>query len=481
MMIDTVVRLPAEWEEQDAILISFPHKNSDWANDLQSAISVFVRIASSIATYQKLILICDDIESTKKLFCYTHNIYFIKLDTNDTWIRDYGFISIYKNGVREFIDFEFNAWGAKFDFNLDNKINEKLIKHRQIGSWLSTKNSFFNKKTSFSFNDDNKFAKKHFKPRQIGSWSSTKNSFFNKKTSFSFNDDKKFAKKHFKPPQIGGWSSKNSFFSKKTSFAFNGDKKITKKHFKPRQIGSWSSTKNSFFSKKTSFSFNDDKKFSKKHPKPRQIGSWSSTKINFVLEGGSIESDGAGTIITTSKCLLNPNRNPSFSKQEIEHSLKSFFGLSRVLWLNHGELIGDDTDAHVDTLVRFVNKNTIVYVSCENRADEHYDELKKMKMELESFRTIDDNPYQLVPLPLPSAKYKNNRRLPATYANFLITNRSILLPIYQDDLDKDMILLFKKLFSNREIIPINSLRLIEESGSIHCLTMQLPSIQKKFN
>ncbi len=370
-------RLPAEWENQDAILMAFPHKNSDWADDLQSALSVFVRIASSIATYQKLILICDDIDFTKKLFCYINNIYFVKLETNDTWIRDYGLISIYHNGVRELLDFQFNAWGSKFDFKLDNKINKKLLKYRQIGRWLSHKN------------------------------------------------DQKI---------------------NKDSFKFKADKKITQKLLKHRQIGRW-----------------------------------SSTKIDFILEGGSLESDGSGTLITTSKCLLNPNRNPSFSKKEIENMLKEFLGLSRVLWLNHGELIGDDTDAHIDTLVRFVDKETIVYVSCDNREDEHYEELKKMKKELELFKTLNDNPYQLIPLPLPSAKYKNDQRLPATYANFLITNRSILLPIYQDKHDKEMILLFKGLFPSREIIPINALRLIEEGGSIHCSTMHLPSIQKKFN
>jgi agmatine deiminase len=151
------------------------------------------------------------------------------------------------------------------------------------------------------------------------------------------------------------------------------------------------------------------------------------------------------------------------------------------LWLDHGELIGDDTDAHVDTLVRFVSEDTLVYVSCKDQEDEHYEELKKMEKELEQFRTLNDNPYQLIPLPLPSAKYKNNQRLPATYANFLITNRTILLPTYQDDLDREIILLFKGLFPSHEIIPINALRLIEEGGSIHCSTMHLPSIQKKFN
>ena len=252
-------RLPAEWEKQDSILMSFPHKKSDWADDLQSAISVFVRMASSICFNQKLILVCDDVEATKELFCYHDKISFVKLETNDTWIRDYGPITIYEDGQRKLIDFQFNAWGRKFEYELDNAITKQLFSN--------------------------------------------------------------------------------------------------------------------------------------------------SIKEDFILEGGSIESDGEGTVLTTTECLLNPNRNPSFSKSQIEEKLKATLGVKRVLWLNHGELIGDDTDAHIDTLARFVAKDTIAYVTCQ-KDDEHYEELEKMKKELENFKTIEGTPYKLIPLPLPQAKYR---------------------------------------------------------------------------
>lgn len=328
-----MIRVPAEWEKQDSILMSFPHAQSDWDDDLQSAISVFVRMASSICFNQKLILICDDIQKTKDLFCYHDKISFVKLETNDTWIRDYGPISIYENDEHKLIDFQFNAWGGKFEYKLDNAITKEL-----------------------------------------------------------------HSKWHF------------------------GISKLIEE--------------------------------------------------DFVLEGGSIESDGAGTILTTSECLLNPSRNPSLSKSQIEEKLKSILGAKRILWLDHGSLIGDDTDAHIDTLARFIDKETIVYVSRETNDKEH-ESLSKMKSQLESFKTIDGKPYKLIPLPLPSAKYKDGERLPATYANFLIANHVILLPIYNDTLDKEMISLFKELFPSREIIPINALRLIEEGGSIHCSTMHV--------
>jgi len=328
-------RLPAEWESQDSILMVFPHKNSDWANDLKSAESVFLRIASSICFKQKLILVCDDKERVREMFCYHDKISFVEFDTNDTWIRDFGPITIYNNQQRELIDFQFNGWGGKFDASKDNQVTSYLHKNWHFGI----------------------------------------------------------------SPLI---------------------------------------------------------------------------HEEMVLEGGSIESDGRGTLLTTTKCLLNPNRNPHMDQTELEKKLKELFGLKRILWLHHGELLGDDTDAHIDTLARFIDTETIAYVTCNNPEDPHFHELQKMKEELENFRTLSGTPYKLVPLPLPAPKYKDNKRLPATYANFLIANHVILLPTYDDPLDKEMITLFKDLFAEREIIPIRSTRLIEEGGSIHCSTMQVP-------
>jgi agmatine deiminase len=327
-------RLPAEWEAQDSILMVFPHKKSDWADDLKSAESVFLRIASSICFKQKLILVCDDKERVKEMFCYHDKISFVEFDTNDTWIRDFGPITIYEEQARKLIDFRFNGWGGKFSADKDDQVTAYLHKNWHFGI----------------------------------------------------------------SPLI---------------------------------------------------------------------------HEEMVLEGGSIESDGAGTLLTTTQCLLNPNRNPHMSKEEIASKLKALFGLKRILWLQHGKLLGDDTDAHIDTLARFVDPHTIVYVACDDPQDPHYEELQKMKNELETFRTLDGDPYKLIPLPLPAPIYKENRRLPATYANFLIANHVVLLPTYNDPQDKNMIELFKNLFPTHEIIPIRANRLIEEGGSIHCSTMQV--------
>ncbi len=185
---------------------------------------------------------------------------------------------------------------------------------------------------------------------------------------------------------------------------------------------------------------------------------------NFVLEGGSIDTNGQ-VLLTTSQCLLEPNRNYPMTKEEIEDFLKKELFVKEIIWLNHGFLEGDDTDSHIDTLARFVNKDTIVYCKCEDKNDIHYNELKKMEEELKKTN------FNLIPLPLPSAKYYNNERLPATYANFLITNEAVILPIYEDKKDKYIADIFKELF-NKEIITINANILIRQHGSIHCITKE---------
>jgi agmatine deiminase len=142
--------------------------------------------------------------------------------------------------------------------------------------------------------------------------------------------------------------------------------------------------------------------------------------------------------------------------------------------LDNGYLVGDDTDSHIDTLARFVSVDTIVYIKCEDREDIHYSALKAMEGELQNFRTITNKPYNLIPLPLPSAKFnKKGDRLPATYANFLITDKALLFPIYSVDEDRIASKIFKRLFPQKEIIPIECSRLIEEGGSLHCSTMQI--------
>ncbi|WP_106830079.1 agmatine deiminase family protein [Parabacteroides pacaensis] len=196
--------------------------------------------------------------------------------------------------------------------------------------------------------------------------------------------------------------------------------------------------------------------------------------LDFILEGGSIESDGKGTLLTTEYCLCAPNRNEKLYFEEIENRLKRMFGLRRILWLSYGRLAGDDTDGHIDTLARFCNEETIAYVSCRDKMDEHYRELKLMEKELEDFRTLEGKPYRLVPLPMAEKVEWNGERLPATYANFLIINGAVLVPFYNSPRDEEAKEILQQVFPDREIIGINCLPLIKQHGSLHCVTMQYP-------
>lgn len=193
------------------------------------------------------------------------------------------------------------------------------------------------------------------------------------------------------------------------------------------------------------------------------------------LEGGALESDGTGTLLTTTECLLSPNRNPHLNQAETEAKLKELFGLERVLWLHHGYLAGDDTDSHIDTLARFCSPDTIAYVQCLDQTDEHYAALLAMEQELQSFKTTAGQPYYLIPLPMAEACYAaDGHRLPATYANFLIINNAVLVPTYQVPQDELVLVQLKKAFPQHQIIPLNCRALIEQHGSLHCITMQFP-------
>ena len=332
--------MPAEWEKQRTVLLSFPHEDTDWHSKeneagLEAALAPFIRIAQAIAYGEAVYIICKDKEKIASLFCSTRNMTFIEIPTNDTWIRDYGYISIKENDESKLLDFTFDGWGGKFKADLDNTVNSTLHKKGYMGTTaLET--------------------------------------------------------------------------------------------------------------------------------------------IDLVLEGGSIESDGGGTVLTTSACLCNKNRNGGSTKDEIEKALHQHLGADKILWLDHGYLAGDDTDSHIDTLARFVNKETIAYVKCDNREDEHYEELQKMEEQLEGFKTKEEKAYRLVALPMCEAKYdEEGNRLPATYANFLITNDALLYPTYNDKNDKNVGDIFKELFPDKEIIPVNCLKLIEQGGSLHCSTMQI--------
>jgi agmatine deiminase len=197
-------------------------------------------------------------------------------------------------------------------------------------------------------------------------------------------------------------------------------------------------------------------------------------QIDFILEGGAIESNGKGTLLITSECVFNPNRNTELSKEQSLEVLRKEFGVSNIISLEHGYLSGDDTDSHIDTLARFVDETTIVYLRCEQREDEHFLELKKMEEELKKLKDQDGKAFKLVPLPFTRPIYDEAERLPATYANFLILNKAVLLPVYNDPKDQEALKVLQEVFPSRKVIPVECSTLIRQHGSLHCVTMQFP-------
>ena len=333
-------RLPAEWEEQDGVLLSWPHADSDWSDDIELVEPVFAAIAAAISQHEQVIIVAPQPEQIMELIVAAggvqQQVTLINLPTNDTWSRDFGPITIEEGGRLQLLDFGFNGWGLKFAANHDNQITRRLAATGLFG-------------------------------------------------------------KH--TPQV----------------------------------------------------------------------------VGLILEGGAIESDGAGTILTTTECLLNSNRNPHLEQREIEAQLGKLLGAQRFLWLEHGYLAGDDTDSHIDTLARLCPNDTIAYVFCDDPGDEHYAALQRMGEQLRSFRTADDRPYRLLPLPWPQACYgPSNERLPATYANFLIINGAVLVPTYDCAQDEAALEVIAQAFPDRKIIGIDCSPLILQHGSLHCVTMQLP-------
>ena len=329
--------LPAEWEKQEFVQLVFPHENTDWIDYLDEAINTFVNIAKSIAKYQQCLIIANNLTYVKSLFSNKNNLIFVKINSDDTWSRDFGGITVNDNGKKIILDFKYNAWGKKFAYKLDNQITMQM----KLKGLLK------------------------------------------------------------------GYYHKS---------------------------------------------------------------------VPFVLEGGAIESNGSGIIMTTKQCLMEKNRNPTFSQNSIEKRLLEYFGASKILWLNSGYLEGDDTDSHIDTLARFVAKDTIVYQSCDDKVDVHYKALKKMENELSLFKQLDGTSFKLIALPWIEAKYDEDERLPATYANFLIINGAVLVPTYNDKNDEKALNIFRQIFPSRDIIGIDCQTLIRQHGSLHCVTMQYPKI-----
>lgn len=198
--------------------------------------------------------------------------------------------------------------------------------------------------------------------------------------------------------------------------------------------------------------------------------------VDLVLEGGSVESDGQGTLMTTKNCLFNPNRNPQLSEHAIASQVQNYLGAKRILWVEQEHLAGDDTDAHIDTLARFCDVNTIAYSSCDDVEDAHYKSLKHMETQLKAFKTDSGQHYRLVALPLPKPiTDEMGQRLPANYANFLIINDAVLVPVYDDANDAIALKRLADCFPEREIIAVPCRPLVHQYGSLHCASMQIPA------
>ncbi|MGI6655630.1 MAG: agmatine deiminase family protein [Desulfobulbus sp.] len=333
-------RLPAEWEKQDGVLLAWPHARTDWRDTLDKVQPVFGQIAAAISRFEQVLIVSPEPETVRQQLAQTsadmERVRLFQIDTNDTWIRDFGPITVQLGNTPVLFDFGFNGWGLKFAADLDNQVTQKLARLGAFGN------------------------------REV---------------------------------RIPG----------------------------------------------------------------------------LILEGGSIESNGAGTLLTTKKCLLSPNRNPHLDQQGIERALCALIGCRRILWLQHGALEGDDTDSHIDTLVRFGPEHTLLYVRCDDPEDSHFAELAALENELRELRTAAGRPYRLIPLPWPSpCLAADGHRLPAGYANFLIINNAVLVPTYRDKQDQNALAAIAQAFPGREIIGIDCLPLIAQHGSLHCVTMHLP-------
>lgn len=334
-------RLPAEWEATEAVLMAWPHPESDWNYILDGAEACFADIATAIAPYARLLIVAPDIDRVADRLKHipADRIILVPVAVNDTWTRDYGPITVLCGDTPQAIDFQFNGWGLKFGADRDNLVTSTLA---SMGI--------------FAHQPEN--------------------------------------------------------------------------------------------------------------------------RLGFVLEGGSVDSDGADTILTTDSCLLNPNRNGELTKDEILQTLRRDLGADRIFSLANGELEGDDTDGHIDTLARFAPPGDVIFhVGCADPSDVHYRPLKAMAEELRRLRTAAGNPYHLIELPLPDPIYdENGLRLPATYANFLIVNQAVILPVYNQPMKDRMAAdLIAAAMPQYTVVPVDCRTLVRQHGSLHCSTMQLPT------
>ncbi|RMG31014.1 MAG: agmatine deiminase family protein [Gammaproteobacteria bacterium] len=334
-------RLPAEWEPHDGVLIVWPHPDSDWGPCIDEVEAVYDRLAVAIADQEPLLVLCrDEAHRAHVADRLLHSevqldaVRLFTIPTNDTWIRDYGPVTVYE-GTRPFLeDFQFNGYGRRYPYADDNQATARLFAAGAFGE-----------------------------------------------TPLRHHD--------------------------------------------------------------------------------------------LVLEGGAFDSDGAGSLLVTERCLLEENRNPGMTRERWEAVFARVFGTRRVLWLTEGRLAGDDTDGHVDMLARFCNPTTIAYCQADPHDREHHDALAAMEQELRALRRPDGKPYTLLPLPLPAPLHHAGERLPASYVNFLILRQAVLVPAYDDPQDVRVLERLERAFPDRALIPVPARILVRQKGALHCATLPL--------
>lgn len=336
-------RFPAEWEPQSGVMLTWPHEDTDWANQLDRVECLYADLAALIGRYEPVLNVCRHAEHAAAVRARLaaagaapESQRFGLARSNDTWARDHGPIGVRtaENGPL-LLDFRFNGWGGKFAADRDDRITATLSEERIFGT-------------------------------------------------------------------------------------------------------------------------------TRREP------------VDLVLEGGAIETDGQGTLLAVTRTLVDPRRNPGRTRVAIEQLLAEHLGVHHFLWLEHGAISGDDTDGHIDTLVRFCAPDTLCYARCTDPSDADYTALQAMEQELLALRDPHGNPYRLVPLPTPAPVLDGDgARLPAGYANFLVINGALLVPTYDNPADAEALDTLGGLFPDRAILPVDCRPLIRQGGSLHCISMQL--------
>ena len=378
-MTDTTLRFPAEWEPQAAILIAWPHADTDWAARLGEVEETYIALVQAITRFQPVIIIVadDDVEAYADARLRSNRVdmsrvRFVGAPYDDTWLRDSGPITLVSATGRPAA-----ARTAPARHMLETAHDESADADSRSAHPCAEE------------------------PRSF------------RLLDFRFT----------------GWGGK--------------------------------------------FEASDDDRLVERLHDRGQFRESERQSIDFALEGGAIETDGAGTLLTTWQCLHE--RHPHAAREELTTKLAGWLAQERVLWLDHGYLEGDDTDAHIDTLARFAPGDAIVFQACDDPDDSHFGELQAMAGEIAALRTTGGRPYRLFPLPWPQPIVDGGRRLAASYANFLVINGAVLMPAYGDPADGAAATVLAAAFPGREIVQVPCRPLIWQNGSLHCITMQLPA------